>query len=138
MRNIDVFFYGLFMDRDALREQGFHPGASAIASVRDYELRIGQRATLVPQSGHTVWGTVMGLPPREIEALYSEPSVMDYRPEAVITRRKGNEQSAALCYNLMRVEALETNKAYAAALHEVAARLGLPIDYLCFLKDLST
>lgn len=138
MRLIDVFFYGLFMDRNALLEQGFHPGPSHVASVRDYELRIGQRATLLPRAGQTVWGTVMGLPSPEISALYSEPSVADYRPEAVIVWQGSDSSRAALCYNLMSDDVAETNKSYAAALHDVAVRTGLPASYLRHLQDLST
>ena len=65
-RAIDIFFYGLFMDRQALIGQGFHPGSASVASVDGYRLHIGDRATLAPAAGETVWGTVMALPGEEV------------------------------------------------------------------------
>src|SRR5258705_14000246 len=47
-RHIDVFFYGLFMDADALRAKGLHPVDPRAACVRGFALHVGQRATLVP------------------------------------------------------------------------------------------
>lgn len=50
-RSNAVFFYGLFMDRDGLAAQGFQPGVARLAVVREFALRIGARATLVPRMG---------------------------------------------------------------------------------------
>jgi hypothetical protein len=70
-RDIDVFFYGLFMDADALRAKGMHPSNVRAARVRDLALRIGKRATLVPSAGAEVYGFVMGLPCRDRGALFA-------------------------------------------------------------------
>ena len=50
-RPADVFFYGLFMDEDLLREKGLNPQRAALASVDGLALRIGKRAALVPTPG---------------------------------------------------------------------------------------
>jgi hypothetical protein len=78
-----VFFYSLFIDEALLRERGFHPNSHVIASVDNYGLRIGNRATLVPEPGQRSYGTVMALSDRELEALQGESSVAGFRPEAV-------------------------------------------------------
>lgn len=135
-RTIDVFFYGLFMDREALSAAGFHPGPARMGSVSGFQLHIGARATLAPAAG-TVWGMVMGLPADEIARLYGEESVADYRPEAVLALLPGGETLPALCYNLPSGSQTGSNKDYAAALHALAIRLDLPADYVSFLNDLT-
>jgi|SRR6266850_5873638 len=45
-RTINVFFYGLFMDAEALRAKGLHPTNSRQVCVLGMALQIGKRATL--------------------------------------------------------------------------------------------
>jgi gamma-glutamyl AIG2-like cyclotransferase len=130
-RSIDVFFYGLFMDVDALRSKGLRPTNVRSACVRGFALAIGQRATLVPRNDGSVYGFVMGLSHPEIEALYADVSVSAYRPEAVIAQLADGTTLAALCFNLQTPpDAKETNTQYAAKLRELARRLGLPAAYV--------
>lgn len=136
-RAIDVFFYGLFMDRDALVAQGLHPGPARLASVEDYRLRIGARATLLPEEGGTVWGMIIALLVDEVTALYAAPSVADYRPEAILVRLESGETRAALCYNLPENAISGANRDYAESLHMLAERLSLPAAYLSFLASLT-
>jgi hypothetical protein len=53
-RQVDVFFYSLFMDAGMLRAQGFDPRAPRLAKVDGMALRPSARATLVPANGFTV------------------------------------------------------------------------------------
>src|SRR5262245_18033858 len=66
-RRIDVFFYGLFMDADLLRTKGVQPANIRQAAVRGFSLRIGQRATLVPDAKERSHGILMQLTQAEIE-----------------------------------------------------------------------
>ncbi len=68
-RRIDVFFYGLFMDEDLLREKGVSPDNRRLAAVENFSLAIGARATLVPAPGYSVHGVVFSLSHSEIDAL---------------------------------------------------------------------
>ncbi|MGI9305084.1 MAG: hypothetical protein ACR2RB_20615 [Gammaproteobacteria bacterium] len=54
----NVFFYGLFMDMDLLREQGLQPDDPRQARLDGYGLRIGERATLVASQREQVFGIV--------------------------------------------------------------------------------
>jgi hypothetical protein len=134
MCSVNVFFYGLFMDAEALRAKGFHPVNARMASVAEMTLRIGRRATLVADPARSVHGFVIGLPHPEIEVLYAEPSVADYRPEAVIAQLADGSLIPALCFNLPPSEAAEPNPEYAAKLRDVAARLGLPVSYVASIQ----
>jgi hypothetical protein len=131
VRRIDVFFYGLFMDEALLREKGVVPEGWRVASVADFRLLIGDRATLVPCAGETAYGVLFSLTHEETDELYSDASVSAYRPEAVAVRLLDGGTVPALCFNLPRPpSAEERNPEYASKLRELAARLGLPHDYV--------
>jgi gamma-glutamyl AIG2-like cyclotransferase len=130
-RRVEVFFYGLFMDADALREKGFHPAGARRASVEDLALHLGERATLVPERGGCVHGMLMSLTHAELNRLYAEPSVAAYRPDPVMASLGGGSVVAALCFNLPAVPAgSRSNPDYAAKLRIVAKRMGLPDAYV--------
>ena len=135
VRNIDVFFYGLFMDEALLREKGVNPANRRLASVENFALVIGARATLVPRSGQTVHGVVFSLTHVEVDALYAEASVSVYRPEAVSARVKDGSVVPALCFNLPVMPASgERNPQYAAKLKTLAGRIGLPQGYVASIE----
>src|SRR5262245_557309 len=119
-RLIEVFFYGLFMDAEALREKGFHPANPRQASVQGLTLHLGERATLVPGRGGCVHGVLMSLTHTELDRLYAEPSVAAYRPDPVMASLGDGTAVAALCFNLPAVPAgLRSNPEYAAKLRVV-------------------
>ena len=130
-RRGDVFFYGLFMDAELLRAQGFDPREPRQASVAGRALRLGARATLVMESGSRVHGVLMGLTHAEIDRLYAEASVAAYRAEPVTATLKDSSSIAALCFNLPDPPPRTTsNLDYAAKLAVVARQLGLPEEYV--------
>jgi len=130
-RRVDVFFYGLFMDEELLRGKGARPAPVRVASVQGFVLRIGQRASLVPDDAGRVHGVVASLTHSDLERLYSEPSVRAHRPEVVMARLPEGDMIAALCYNLEEPPATDEHDAeYAAKLRVVAARAGLPQEYV--------
>lgn len=127
---MDVFFYGLFMDEQLLAAKDVRPSRSAVGFVEGFALHIGQRATLQQQPGGRAYGVLMTVSPAEAASLYSEDSVADYVAEPVTVELMDGTKADAACYNLPEGTADGTNRTYAAALFEVASRLGLPEDYL--------
>lgn len=128
---VEVFFYGLFMDEAVLREKGLRPLGRRVASVENFRLAVGERATLVPCAGGEAHGVLFSLTHGEVDALYSEDSVSAYRPEAVCAQTADGTFVPALCFNLPAPPAPgERNPLYASKLRELAARLGLPADYV--------
>ena len=131
VRRIDVFFYGLFMDDALLREKGIDPKNRRVASVDNFSLLIGARATLIPRAGHKVFGVLFSLTHAEVDNLYSESSVSAYRPEAVLAQLADGIAVPSLCFNLPAPPSTdERNPQYASKLREVATRIGLPPDYV--------
>jgi hypothetical protein len=130
-RQIDGFFYGLFMDAQVLRQAGTKPSHFRRAYVADFALRIGQRATLVPSPGARAYGMLIALTHAELERLYSGPGLEVYRPEAVIAHTSEGKDIPALCYNLVKApEPHERNPEYAMRLRSVLENLGFPTEYV--------
>ena len=135
VRRIDLFFYGLFMDDALLREKGIHPENRRMASVENFRLVIGARATLVPCANGTVHGVVFSLTHAEVDALYAEASVSVYRPEAVSAHLADGSVIPALCFNLPVPPSItERNPHYAAKLRELADHIGLPPSYVSSIQ----
>ena len=135
VRRIDVFFYGLFMDEALLREKGLNPTGRRMASVENFCLVIGARATLVPCAGRSVHGVLFSLTHTEVDTLYSQDSVSVYRPEAVSAQLADGSITPALCFNLpVPPSADEKNPQYISKLRELAARIGLPQSYVSSIQ----
>jgi len=135
MRRIDVFFYGLFMDEDLLKTKGVTALDLRPASVSRFELRIGNRATLVPAPSGRVFGLVASLTHADLERLYSDPSVQAYRPEAVLAHLLNGETMPALCFNLVEPPSVdERNPEYASKLRALAERLSFPAEYIASIE----
>jgi hypothetical protein len=135
VRKFNVFFYGLFLDEAFLQAKGITSPNLRVASVPGFQLRIGNRATLVLAPEERVFGVVASLAHSELEQLYSEPSVQDYKPEAVLAYLLNGESLAVLCFNLVEVPAAdEHNPEYAAKLRALATQLQFPYDYVSSIQ----
>lgn len=133
-----VFFYGLFMDRSLLASRGITPLKATVGYVDGYSLRIGRRATLVPDQADRAYGVLMTILARDLTALYSEKSVADYIPESVTVMMPDGRRESAVCYNLPAGKLGGTNAQYANSLLELAGKLGLPDTYLRQIKSQAT
>jgi hypothetical protein len=130
-----VFFYGLFMDADALRSKGAHPANVRPAALPGYAIRIGNRATLVREAGSSAYGVLMDLPRNEIDALYSGQGLEGYRADPVVAEGPDGAKTSALCFNLVTPPSPgEANREYADKLRELARRLGLPPEYVARIR----
>jgi hypothetical protein len=132
---IAVFFYGLFMDKSLLDSKGIYPTELTIGYVDGFGLRIGNRATLLPEPNGRAYGMVMKIASEKVAALYSEKSVADYVAEPVVVNLPGDVQLSAVCYNLPAAKLAGTNPEYATALLALATKLGMPESYLGHIKN---
>jgi len=135
---VAVFFYGLFMDQSLLASRGISPSRAAVGHVDGYGLRIGRRATLVPDEGNRAYGVLMTIRAEDVRALYSDESVADYAPESVSVVLSDGTIESALCYNLPESKLMGTNSRYAKSLLTLAGKLGLPGDYLRQIREQAT
>jgi hypothetical protein len=132
-----MFFYGLFMDMALLRQRGLAPHHPQVARLDGYDLDIRERATLIRNPAARVYGIVTGLTHEDLSTLYADPSVRDYRPEAVVVTLADARQVPAWCDTLPQVTGARRNTAYAVRLVEVAKTLAFPEDYLDRLRRLA-
>lgn len=131
MKNdMEVFFYGLFMDESILLKNGIEPTNPRSGYLNDYTLKIGNRASLIPCKDEKAYGIVMSVDKAAIQHLYAEPSVADYIPEEVNIVTDAGASIPAICYNLPAESLTGTNTSYAEALHKLATQKGFPTDYL--------
>jgi hypothetical protein len=123
----DIFFYGLFMDESVLRAKGVEAREPRRAVVRDYQLKIGQRAMLSPQPSAQAYGMVYALTDSEIGSLYNEPGLEMYHPEFVVATFEDGSSNEVTTFNLPAdTDTGEPNLEYAAKLRHVLERLGFP------------
>lgn len=134
-REIAVFFYGLFMDESLLVAKGIQAAESSPGYVEGFGLRIGERATLVPEPDSRAYGVLMKIPSDDAAALYAEAGVADYVAEDVVVTLPGGSAVEAVCYNLPAAKLSGANPEYAAALLALAGRLGFPDGYLEHIRD---
>ena len=127
---VTVFFYGLFMDESLLASKGVSPSKATVGYVDGYSLRIGRRATLVPDDTNRAYGVLMALRADDVRALYSDKSVADYVSESVSVVLQDGTVESAVCYNLPKRKLKGANSEYASSLLILADKLGLPDDYL--------
>jgi len=135
---MEVFFYGLFMDKDILIKNGISPSNPRKGYLNNYTLKIGNRASLIQCKKEKAYGIIMTINDEEIIKLYAEESVADYIPEKVEAVTETNEYLTATCYNLPPELLTGTNELYAKSLYELAKRLNFPIEYLSRIEKIYT
>ncbi len=133
---MEVFFYGLFMDVNILSKNGIRPSNPRKGYLKDYTLKIGNRASLIPCQNERAYGIVMTVDDDAIHDLYAEASVADYIPEEVNVIINSNESVTATCYSLPAESLTGTNESYAMSLYKLAKQEGFPDDYLEKIKKM--
>ncbi|MGX1930353.1 gamma-glutamylcyclotransferase family protein [Flagellimonas sp. 2504JD4-2] len=134
---MEVFFYGLFMDRDILLKNGIKPINPRKGCLNDYALKIGNRASLIPIKNEKSYGVVMTCDAEAIQKLYAEKSVSDYIPEEIDVVIANGTSVKAICYNLPLESLTGTNASYALSLHTLAEQMGFPVIYLEKIKKMT-
>lgn len=121
----DVFFYGLYMDRDILEQKGVQPRNPRLARADNFELRIGNKATLLRAPGKEAYGIVYSLMHSEINTLYWGSGLDEYAAEALLVETEGQETPVLCCILIEPPGEEESNQEYQQRLEYVMKRLGL-------------
>ena len=110
--DVQVLFYGLFMDEKLLKSKGLTVSTVGRGFVEGMSLRIGRRARLGPDVGGRAYGVIIELPADEAQRLYAEESVSDYIAETVAVQLFDGGANEAACYNLPKDNVVGANKEY--------------------------
>jgi len=122
----DVFFYGLYMVPDILKAKGVVPRNPRKGCAEGYELKIGNKATLLRAKGKIAYGILYSLTHEEIYSLYQGSGLNEYAAEAIMVKVQ-NEAVPALCCNLIKPpKENESNSDYESKLEAAMKNLGLP------------
>jgi len=132
---MEVFFYGLFMDKEELIKRGVSPTNPRIGFLDNYTIKIGNKSSLVKAKGEKAYGVVMSLKKEEVIKLYKDKHVSDYFPEDVIINTESDKQLQACCYFLDPKYLIGSNDNYTNDLISLAIRLNLPVDYIKIIID---
>jgi hypothetical protein len=97
-RTVWTFFYGSFINPEALKQYDVTPQAIEVAKLGGYDIAIQPLATLVPSDQHCVYGIVAALTHGELRKLYSQDWVSGYDPYPVLAETMQGKLVAALCY----------------------------------------
>jgi len=97
----EVFFYGLYMDPEILRNKDVNPRNPRVAKVKGYKLRIGKLATLLRDEKSEACGIVYSLTHSEIYKLYVGSGLNEYVSESLIAYTKDSKTLPVLCCNLL-------------------------------------
>lgn len=123
----EVFFYGLYMGPEILKQKGVEPRNPRIATAHGYKLKIGNKATLLRDTGACAYGMVYSLTHAEIDSLYWGAGLTEYAAEALQVK-VGSDDVVVLCCNLITPpEEDESNPEYQAKLSETMDRLGIEL-----------
>ena len=122
----EVFFYGLYMDPDILLQKGVEPRNPRMGKVENYKLKIGNKATLLRETGAVAHGMVYSLTHAEINSLYWGAGLDEYAAEAMRVKAGSNDISALCCNLIVPPEENESNQEYQTKLIQVMAKLGIP------------
>jgi len=150
-RLLDVFFYGLYMDPQLLAEKNVATRNSRLAVVTDFQLRLGDKATLMRRAGKLSIGMLYSITHAELHRLYWGAGLDVYGAEAVLAqvliddaKRYASlheaidsyrnihalckEQVVALCCNLKRPpQDDESNPVYREKLTALMRHLQIPL-----------
>ncbi|MCM2311098.1 MAG: gamma-glutamylcyclotransferase [Steroidobacteraceae bacterium] len=119
------------MDAEILGAQGVAALSAEPCKLSGFGLRTGDRATLVPSAGSSVYGILMSVSETDLNRLYSAPGLEEYVPESVVVVDSGGALREALCYNQRNPPASDhANPEYAEKLRTLARRLGFPKHYV--------
>lgn len=119
------------MDPELLIQNGFNPHNKTIAKLENFDLFLGERATLIQKNNHTVWGTIISMTENELIKLYSTPSVSDYKCVDIICQNIEGTDIKACVYILPNDYPITPPQDgdYAKQLHTVCKKMSLPSDY---------
>lgn len=119
------------------------PGATfeGVAELKNYRLTFTAkgRATIVADTGCSVWGVIWCLSNRDIHLLdrNEEEFLPDYRRTTVSIRFPDQREIEAFCYINVKTEPSAPNRNLLTAMIESAEFWGLPAGHITYLKSLS-
>ena len=135
-REVTAFFYGSFIRRDVQSNSGFYPDRVEVGRLSGFDIHVCPHAALSRSDKNCVYGIVVDITHRQLDALYSAPGVGVFLPEAVIIETRDRKVVPALCYIPPHRDDRPADRAYLAALVAAALDHGFPDWYIKRLEGM--
>jgi len=91
------------MDDDVLRSAGIEANGPRRGFVEDVELRIGEPATIILRANERAYGMVYRMPHSDIDKLYGQTGLEDYKPEGVLVNTFDGDSFAGFVLQLAQI-----------------------------------
>ncbi len=134
---VTVFLYGSFMSPQVLRDRGLTREVPPlkVALLEGFDIILSPSATVIPSTKDIVYGVLAELTNEELDLLYSQDWLTDYKPRPVIVRGKDGREVAALCYVAPPRPNTSPKPDYVTLLIETATAYGFPSWYIERLRN---
>ena len=134
---VDVFFYGSFMDPNVLLKYDLHPCGIKTASLTDYSIGFTPMATIFSSPRSVVWGVICGLPSSQLEQAYRvQPlSEYDYYAKKISISTVDGERHAAIVYLTDKPIGFIPERPYVENIIRIATEHKFPEEYLRLLQS---
>lgn len=133
------FFYGGYMDAALLRAAGTSPEAGEKAHLDGFKLTVGPLANLEEKDGARAYGLLARLSHEDLDTLYAgDPAHLKgarYLPEAVLVHTDDGRAVPAMTYICPKLSGDLPDPTYVANLAKAAETLGLPADYIAYIRS---
>ena len=127
-RLVEIFFYGLHMDAESLRQKGVVIRQPRLATILHHSVIVREKAMLLRQKDALACGMLYQLTHAEIDTLYKHQT--GYRAEAFLANDGEREVCAISMVHIDPPIDSQIDYAYVSRLRDVLERLGFPIDHL--------
>lgn len=133
-----AFFYGGYMSPDVLKAAGVTVEECVAGYVEGFALTIRPIANLEDKDGARAYGLLARLSHADLDTLYGgDPAALKgavYLPEAVVVQSEDGRAVPAMTYICPSLAGGAPDPAYIAKLVDGAKALGLPADYVAYIR----
>lgn len=130
LKQVRVFFYGSFINRDVLARSGYHPAKMEVARLDGFDIATCPLATLIPSDRDCVYGVLTMATHAQLAKVYGEEWVRGYSPEAVVVTTPDGALHPALCYIAPSPTAEAPFENYMDHIIEPARQMAFPSWYI--------
>ena len=129
-QTVKAFFYGSFIRKEVQAKGGFQPETIEVARLSGFDIHICPHAALSRSDEHSIYGILVDITHRQLDAMYAAPGVGVFLPQAVLVETGDGKLTPALCYIPPSRDDKPADRAYLDSLIAAGREYGFPQWYL--------
>jgi hypothetical protein len=131
---VRAFFYGSFIRKDVQEKGGLYDAKAEVARLNGFDIHISPHAALSRSAEHCVYGVLVDITHKQLDAMYSAPGVGVFLPQAVLVETADGRFVPALCYIPPTRENKPADREYLRKLIAAGRAWGFPEWYVAKLE----